>query len=46
MLAHMSENTPYNFVEGPLASPAMNAISPVAVLNFRFQAVKWWNGTL
>ena len=33
MLAHMSENTPYNFVEGPLASPAMNAISPVAVRN-------------
>ena len=33
MLAHMSENTPYNFVEGPLASSAMNAISPVAVRN-------------
>ena len=43
---HVSENTPYNFVEGLLASPAMNAISPVAVRNFRFQAVKSWNGTL
>ena len=30
---HVSENTQYNFVKGPLASPAMNAISPVAVRN-------------
>ena len=37
MLAHMSENTPYNFVEGPLASPAMNAISPSLYLILGFK---------